>query len=87
MVVVRVGERVFEPNHRFGKHDSPGYLRIVGAHWVLRFKQLHVTGPGAVTGCEMQKLAIETEHERKQAAAKRDRAAYDCLVHWLFVAR
>jgi hypothetical protein len=36
LVVVRVGEHVLQPDHRFGEQDSSGDLRRVGPHRVLR---------------------------------------------------
>ena len=87
LIVVRIGQRVLQSDHRPGEDGSSGYLRKVGPHRVLGPKQLHIVRAHVVAGDEMEQLAIEAEHVRKQAAAESDSVAHDRLEHRLHVGR
>ena len=87
LIVVRIGQRVLQSDHRPGEHDPSGDLGRVGPHRVLGPQQLHIARADVVAGDEMEQLAIEAEHVGKQAAAQSDRVAHDRLEHRLHLGR
>ena len=87
LIVVRIGQRVLQSDHRPGEDGSSGYLGRVGPHRVLGPKQLDIVRAHVVAGDEMEQLAIEAEHVRKHASAESDSVAHDRLEHRLHVGR
>jgi hypothetical protein len=84
-VVVRIGERVLQPDHGSAEQHSPGHLGAIGAHWVLRPHQLLIARANVVPGDEVQELAVEPKHVCEQTAAEGHRVAHDRVEHGLGV--
>ena len=69
LIVVRIGERIPQTNHRFAEDNSSRHLRHVGYDLVLSLEQTDITWVYIAAGCPMQQLTVKMEHIGKQTAA------------------